>query len=1072
MDQDENHGDIRDEDRTQLFSNGESIRFPMEDPPDVRALNITIGKRRGEYNARSLFLEAQDVLRIYKRYGAIHDDYISLMKIDAVRQLFIHLDKLYKMHKIPLGEVFARALYDYILLPRAVKNKNVVIKASSPVRAAVLIKDETVKHDGDKHNDLNHAENGVVSWDKIQLERNIAGIKVLFPFPTMSKPQIQIMSKLIHGVKNAEHVVLESPTGTGKTAAILSGLLSWLYQAQIQSQSPNPEYAGGSTAAYEPSTPSSKGGESITPKDELATEKPTVNETSTPKRDAAEQSDSSSTSRTRVVYLTRTHVQIRQVMDAIKRSGFTPRSCSIASRLQLCIYKPDKGNHNGGEEDSEIDMDGMKQQDRVNAMCQILVNNADRVRPDAGRGYDTCSGLKPMTNSKQKNQVCPYYVNMGCKNYAIATALRVLSKDNATWDIEDLVNFGSQPINEEASLGCRCDERDKPKVEKKHRNMDITKYFAQESEQDEKQWKQGVCPYYTAKAIAQIADFVVCPYPYIVGPHMVVKGSTIANMVATALLTGNKYEDLRHEIMDVINEKTNISGTQHNGLFGNMKNTVLVFDEGHNLENSCIEEASWDIELGKLKAIIKWLLTIRAKVRSMGDSILHHFGEGKSAAKLVLQLNGALSRVIVFLQELVGNFERFIQSIPEAETTYLNKDLNERVLYSWDRYEQSDDPLGGSHGFLQAFDLEIVKVYIVYCSVLQIISHAKVIGLIGIKFIEEYRLQLEYMLAIMVLLCHRPECYNVLILTTNDKKYSLGLWLMNPSAMFSELSMNVRSIVIASGTLSPIPAMVASLGNEFEARLKNNIISATQTLSKDQFALYTLTNFEDRHDEGDVIECNYKRLKQNNFLIQLGNAIASLLEVLPGGTLVFFPNRNAITKCIEIWKATPYQRSDGAIEKATILERMMQCKDMNLYQEPSEAAQFAQMIKELQERKLFVMLAVYRSHASEGLNLKLSSLILVGLPFPSIVAPKIDMARRYHRANSEKYNWYLRETYRAVNQSIGRCIRTKHDKGVVILMDRRYTRDRDCLSPWVHPYSRTHRSVDSVKHSIRTTFTF
>lgn len=55
----------------------------------------------------------------------------------------------------------------------------------------------------------------------------IEGIQIGFPFPKIMKPQRQIMLHLIRALKNSKHVVLESPTGTGKSAAILCGVLAW-----------------------------------------------------------------------------------------------------------------------------------------------------------------------------------------------------------------------------------------------------------------------------------------------------------------------------------------------------------------------------------------------------------------------------------------------------------------------------------------------------------------------------------------------------------------------------------------------------------------------------------------------------------------------------------------------------------------------------------------------------------------------------------------------------------------------------------------------------------------------------
>jgi hypothetical protein len=52
------------------------------------------------------------------------------------------------------------------------------------------------------------------------------GIKVKFPFKAYPS-QVVLMSKIIKSIQERKHALLESPTGTGKSLALLCAALAW-----------------------------------------------------------------------------------------------------------------------------------------------------------------------------------------------------------------------------------------------------------------------------------------------------------------------------------------------------------------------------------------------------------------------------------------------------------------------------------------------------------------------------------------------------------------------------------------------------------------------------------------------------------------------------------------------------------------------------------------------------------------------------------------------------------------------------------------------------------------------------
>lgn len=67
----------------------------------------------------------------------------------------------------------------------------------------------------------------------------VRGVRVGWPYPVIMPPQRQMVSQVINGLKRGLHVVLESPTGTGKSAALLCSVLAWQrYHAKCSQQAP------------------------------------------------------------------------------------------------------------------------------------------------------------------------------------------------------------------------------------------------------------------------------------------------------------------------------------------------------------------------------------------------------------------------------------------------------------------------------------------------------------------------------------------------------------------------------------------------------------------------------------------------------------------------------------------------------------------------------------------------------------------------------------------------------------------------------------------------------------------
>ena len=115
----------------------------------------------------------------------------------------------------------------------------------------------------------------------------VQGVRLGWPYPAILSPQRQMANHIISGLKRRKHVVLESPTGTGKSAALLCATLAWQrYHAKT-----DPLVAAGVAKA------------------------PTI------------------------YYCSRTHSQVAQMVASLQKTPYRPRMAVLGSRERLCIHR-------------------------------------------------------------------------------------------------------------------------------------------------------------------------------------------------------------------------------------------------------------------------------------------------------------------------------------------------------------------------------------------------------------------------------------------------------------------------------------------------------------------------------------------------------------------------------------------------------------------------------------------------------------------------------------------------------------------------------------------------------------
>ena len=157
----------------------------------------------------------------------------------------------------------------------------------------------------------------------IQIIVQNVSYSVKFPFPEPYPSQIVMMEKILFALREGTNALLESPTGTGKTACLLCATLAFAEHEEKQRIKQK----------------NTKKKNTKKRKDTEKEEKEEKEEDLELKRTKGvkEEYTGGEPSKVTIVYVSRTHSQLQQVISELKATEYAPRSSVVGSRKQLCV---------------------------------------------------------------------------------------------------------------------------------------------------------------------------------------------------------------------------------------------------------------------------------------------------------------------------------------------------------------------------------------------------------------------------------------------------------------------------------------------------------------------------------------------------------------------------------------------------------------------------------------------------------------------------------------------------------------------------------------------------------------
>lgn len=291
---------------------------------------------------------------------------------------------------------------------------------------------------------------------------------------------------------------------------------------------------------------------------------------------------------------------------------------------------------------------------------------------------------------------------------------------------------------------------------------------------------------------------------------------------------------------------------------------------------------------------------------------------------------------------------------------------------------------------------------------------------------------------------------------------ALQLLCMNPAIVFRSVPENAHSIILSSGTLSPLESFSSELGTKFQIQLTtNHVINPEQVLACCLSNGISKTIFNSSK--------NALERDEDNIFLSLGETFRYLLPSIPDGALLFLPSKTILSRLMKNWAKNHIIESIDRI-KPIFAESMNSKNDTDLYKKFKESIDIG---------KGGFMIAVCRGKLSEGIDFHDSqsrAVFLFGIPYPDMGSDSIKEKIKYNKMRSNRYGnkvqlltgeeWYSAQAYRALFQAIGRCVRHLRDYGAVILLDERLKSDMSRFPNWVKRSYYENMDIHSLRNKL------
>ncbi|XP_063258912.1 Fanconi anemia group J protein isoform X2 [Prinia subflava] len=883
-------------------------------------------------------------------------------------------------------------------------------------------------------------------------EYTIGGVKILFPCKAYPS-QLAMMNAIVKGLNNRQHCLLESPTGSGKSLALLCSALSWqqaLYEKSVPSSScdkdrkaePSPPChcrchsqprSNEAATSGAPSAPSSAQypdtAASRKPGSPLANTGCNEKETLASKLSAKKklslcdsENDDFQVDRKRIRPL-ETEQQVRkrhcfakgvQFVDALevynqRKNGelivHSEKSKKNAASSPQTPSGPCTECSCSSGKEPDKDPSHTKKKENGDRVCVPKIFFGTRTHKQitqiSRELQRTAYSCVPMTILSSRDYTCIHPVVSNCSNRNEMCVELLEGKHGRSCSYY----HGAHKLSEHHALQPVCQAWDIEDLVSLGRRL-------------------RACPYFAARELLLGADIVFCPYNYLLDPQI-------------------------RDSMDI-----------------QLKDQVVILDEAHNIEDCARESVSYGVTESQLRAAREELdLMVNNNIRQK-----HHEPLRAVCCSLINWLQESSGQLVERAYESackVWSGKEMLSFLHNMGITGITFPILQKHLAAVLEKEEKVS----MHGREEIIEVPVVSpaTQIVLKGLFMVLS---CLFKENSRFADDYRVALQQTYTWMTENQRDDADTSSFFTRPRHKKSSrqktlvhmLNFWCLNPAVAFSDLN-EVRTIVLTSGTLSPMDSFSSELGVKFSIQLEaNHVIRNSQVWVGTVGA----------GPSGRRLRATFQHAETFEFQDEVGALLLSVCQTLGQGILCFLPSYKMLDKLKDRWIHTGLWRKLEDV-KTVIAEPQGGAKSdfdelLKIYYDA---------IKCKGEKDGALLMAVCRGKVSEGLDFcdeNARAVVTIGIPFPNVRDLQVELKRKYNdqhkstRGLLSGSQWYEIQAYRALNQALGRCIRHRNDWGALILVDDRFKNNPNKyitgLSKWIRQQIRHHGSFGSALESL------